>query len=87
MYGVGKNEELLGRAISEHRDQLIIATKFGNVRGAKGEFLGVNERPEYVKQACEASLKRIGVERIDSWGCRKPLLQPSKVHPIAALTN
>ena len=65
MYGVGKNEELVGRAIRGRRDQVILATKFGNVRGANGEFLGVNGRPEYVTRACEASLKRLGVEHID----------------------
>jgi aryl-alcohol dehydrogenase-like predicted oxidoreductase len=65
MYGVGKNEELVGRAICECRDRVILATKFGNVRGASGEFLGVNGRPEYVKRACEASLRRLGVEHID----------------------
>ena len=65
MYGVGKNEELVGRAIRGCRDRVILATKFGNVRGAAGEFLGVNGRPEYVKRACEASLRRLGVEHID----------------------
>jgi len=65
MYGSGKNEELVGRALKGHRDQVVLATKFGNVRGPKGEFLGVNGRPEYVKQACEGSLKRLGVEVID----------------------
>jgi aryl-alcohol dehydrogenase-like predicted oxidoreductase len=65
MYGVGKNEELVGRAIRGQREQVILATKFGNVRGPQGEFLGVNGRPEYVKRACEASLRRLGVERID----------------------
>jgi len=65
MYGVGKNEELVGRAIRGQREQVILATKFGNVRGPQGEFLGVNGRPEYVKRACEASLARLGVERID----------------------
>jgi aryl-alcohol dehydrogenase-like predicted oxidoreductase len=65
MYGVGKNEELVGRAIRDRRDQVILATKFGNVRGPNGEFLGVNGRPEYVKWACEASLKRLGVTHID----------------------
>jgi len=65
MYGVGRNEELVGRAIRDRRDQVILATKFGNVRGAKGEFLGVNGRPDYVKRACEASLQRLGLEHID----------------------
>src|ERR1019366_9299113 len=65
MYGVGKNEELVGRAIRDRRDEVILATKFGNVRGPNGEFLGVNGRPEYVKRACDASLKRLGVDHID----------------------
>ena len=65
MYGSGKNEELVGRALKGRRHQVVLATKFGNVRGPKGEFLGVNGRPEYVKQACEGSLKRLGVEVID----------------------
>lgn len=65
MYGVGKNEELVGRAIRDRRDTVTLATKFGNVRGPNGEFLGVNGKPKYVKSACEASLKRLGVETID----------------------
>ncbi len=65
MYGVGHNEELVGKAICDRRDKVFLATKFGNVRGAKGEFLGVSGKPDYVKQACEASLKRLGVEVID----------------------
>lgn len=65
MYGVGKNEELVGRAIRDRRDQVFLATKFGNVRGPAGEFLGVKGDPDYVRSACEASLKRLGVEVID----------------------
>ncbi|HET9182526.1 MAG TPA: aldo/keto reductase [Candidatus Angelobacter sp.] len=65
MYGSGTNEELVGRAIKGRRHQVVLATKFGNVRGPNGEFLGVNGRPEYVKQACDASLKRLKVEAID----------------------
>src|SRR3954465_8288095 len=65
MYGVGRNEELVGEAIKGRRDQVVLATKFGNVRGSNGEFLGINGRPEYVKQACEASLRRLGVDYID----------------------
>ena len=65
MYGVGKNEELVGRAIRGRRDQVVLATKFRNVRGPQGEFLGVNGRPDYVKRACEASLRRLEVEHID----------------------
>jgi aryl-alcohol dehydrogenase-like predicted oxidoreductase len=65
MYGVGSNEELVGRAIRGRRDQVFLATKFGNVRDKDGKSLGVNGRPEYVRSACEASLRRLGVERID----------------------
>src|SRR4030095_581452 len=65
MYGVGRNEELVGKAIKGKRDKVIIATKFGNVRGKDGSFLGINGKPEYVKQACDASLKRLGIEIID----------------------
>jgi aryl-alcohol dehydrogenase-like predicted oxidoreductase len=65
MYGWGKNEELVGRAIRGRRDEVFLATKFGNVRGPNGEFLGVRGDPEYVRSACEASLKRLGVETID----------------------
>jgi aryl-alcohol dehydrogenase-like predicted oxidoreductase len=65
IYGLGHNEELVGRALGGQRNKIILATKFGNVRGPKGEFLGVNGRPEYVKSACEASLRRLGVDVID----------------------
>jgi aryl-alcohol dehydrogenase-like predicted oxidoreductase len=65
VYGMGHNEELVGRAIKDRRDAVVLATKFANVRGPKGEFLGVNGRPEYVRQACDASLKRLGVSVID----------------------
>ena len=65
MYGVGKNEELVGRAIADRRERVFLATKFGNVRGAGGEFLGVKGDPAYVRSACEASLRRLGVETID----------------------
>ena len=53
MYGVGKNEELIGRAICDRRDQVVLATKFGNVRSADGAFLGINGKADYVKAACE----------------------------------
>src|SRR5688500_1190745 len=62
MYGVGHNEELLGRAIRGRREGLVLATKFGNVRGEDGSFLGISGRPEYVRSACDASLRRLGVE-------------------------
>lgn len=65
MYGVGDNEELVGKAIRDRREQVIVATKFGNVRGSNGSFQGVNGKPDYVRSACDASLKRLGVEVID----------------------
>jgi aryl-alcohol dehydrogenase-like predicted oxidoreductase len=65
VYGMGRNEELVARAIRKRRHQVIIATKFGSVRGADGSFLAVNGRPEYVQQACEASLQRLRIPTID----------------------
>jgi aryl-alcohol dehydrogenase-like predicted oxidoreductase len=65
IYGLGHNEELIGRAIRDRREHVVLATKFGNVRGADGNWLGISGRPEYVKSACEASLSRLGVEVID----------------------
>ncbi len=65
MYGLGANETLVGKAIRGRRSQVVLATKFGNVRDASGKFLGVNGRPEYVRAACDASLKRLGVDVID----------------------
>ncbi|HVA64817.1 MAG TPA: aldo/keto reductase, partial [Terriglobales bacterium] len=65
MYGVGMNELLLGRALRGRRDQAVVATKFGNQRGLDGSFLGVNGRPEYVRAACEMSLRRLQVSVID----------------------
>jgi aryl-alcohol dehydrogenase-like predicted oxidoreductase len=65
MYGPFKNEELVGRAIKDRREEVVLATKFGNVRGDAGEFLGVKGTPDYVRSACEASLRRLQVETID----------------------
>ena len=65
MYGWGRNEELVGRAIAGRRTSVVLATKFGNVRGPKGEFLGVRGDPEYVRQCCDASLRRLKVDMID----------------------
>jgi aryl-alcohol dehydrogenase-like predicted oxidoreductase len=65
MYGVGRNEELVGQALKSQRDKVIVATKFGNVRSPEGQFLGVNGHPDYVKSAAEASLRRLNVEYID----------------------
>ncbi|MFZ6182995.1 aldo/keto reductase [Nannocystis pusilla] len=65
MYGSGRNEQLVGRAIQGRRDAVVLATKFAIRRGPNGEFLGVSGKPEYVKEACDASLKRLGVDVID----------------------
>jgi aryl-alcohol dehydrogenase-like predicted oxidoreductase len=65
MYGVGANETLVGRALRDRRDHAVIATKFGNVRASDGRYLGISGKPDYVRQACDASLKRLGVDVID----------------------
>ena len=65
MYGIGANEELVGKAIAKRRNEVILATKFGNVRAPDGRFLGVSGRPEYVQSACEASLSRLKISIID----------------------
>ena len=65
VYGPFTNEQLVGRALRGRRDGVVLATKFGNVRGADGKWMGIDGRPEYVRQACDASLQRLGVDRID----------------------
>src|SRR2546421_32728 len=65
MYGVGRNEELIAQVLKKRRASVVLATKFGNVRSPAGEYLGINGKPEYVAAACDASLKRLGVEQID----------------------
>jgi aryl-alcohol dehydrogenase-like predicted oxidoreductase len=65
IYGLGRNETLVGAAIRDRRDRVVLATKFGNVRGPGGEFLGVRGDPPYVRECCDASLKRLGVDVID----------------------
>ena len=65
IYGMGRNEELVGKAIKDRRDKVILATKFGNVRRADGTFVGVNGKPDYLRSACEASLRRLQVDMID----------------------
>ena len=65
MYGPFTNERLVGRAIKGRRDEVVLATKFGNVRSEDGAFLGISGRPEYVRSACDASLQRLGVDTID----------------------
>jgi aryl-alcohol dehydrogenase-like predicted oxidoreductase len=65
MYGIGKNEILVGKAVKGKRDQYVIATKFGNMRGADGSFLGVNGKPDYIRKCCDESLKRLSTDVID----------------------
>jgi aryl-alcohol dehydrogenase-like predicted oxidoreductase len=65
MYGPFTNEKLIGKAIRGRRDEVVLATKFGNMRGEKGEFLGISGQPDYVRKACDASLQRLGVDVID----------------------
>ena len=65
IYGLGRNEELVGKAIRDRRQKAVLATKFGNVRGKDGSWLGVNGKPEYVRASCEDSLRRLGVDIID----------------------
>jgi aryl-alcohol dehydrogenase-like predicted oxidoreductase len=65
MYGPFTNERLVGRAIAGRRDQVVLATKFGNERNEDGSWVGINGRPEYVHKACDASLERLGVDHID----------------------
>jgi aryl-alcohol dehydrogenase-like predicted oxidoreductase len=65
IYGLGKNEKLVGEALRGRRNRVVLATKFGNVRASNGDFLGVSGKPDYVRQSCEASLKRLRVDVID----------------------
>src|SRR3954471_18712038 len=65
MYGPFTNERLVARAIAGRRDEFVVATKFGNVRGEDGSFKGIDGRPEYVRSACEGSLERLGIDHID----------------------
>jgi aryl-alcohol dehydrogenase-like predicted oxidoreductase len=95
MYGCGENERLVGGAIKGRRRELVLATKFGNVRDGNGNFLGVNGRPEYVRRCCDASLQRLGVDEIDLYyqhrvdpqvpieetvGAMSELIRTGKVH-------
>jgi aryl-alcohol dehydrogenase-like predicted oxidoreductase len=94
MYGPFTNEKLVGSAIASSRDEVVLATKFGNERRADGSWVGINGRPEYVKQACDASLQRLGVDHIDlyyqhrvdrsvpieeTWGAMSELVTAGKV--------
>jgi aryl-alcohol dehydrogenase-like predicted oxidoreductase len=97
MYGPFTNEELVGRAIAGRRDEVVVATKFGNERRADGSRVGVNGRPEYVRSACDASLRRLGVDVIDlyyqhrvdpdtpveeTWGAMAELVAAGKVRTL-----
>ncbi|HLL41250.1 MAG TPA: aldo/keto reductase [Rubrobacteraceae bacterium] len=94
MYGPFTNEKLVGKALAGRRDQVLLATKFGNERGEDGSFLGVNGKPEYVRKACDDSLRRLGVDHVDlyyqhrvdteipveeTWGAMKELVEAGKV--------
>ncbi len=97
MYGPFTNELLVGRAIKGRRDEVVLATKFGNERGVDGSFIGINGSPEYVRAACDASLERLGVDVIDlyyqhrvdrsvpveeTWGAMKSLVEAGKVRHL-----
>jgi aryl-alcohol dehydrogenase-like predicted oxidoreductase len=97
MYGPFKNEELVGRAIAGRRDDVVLATKFGNQRAADGSFIRINGTPAYVVEACDASLRRLGVDVIDlyyqhrvdrtvdieeTWGAMKGLVEAGKVRHL-----
>src|ERR1700690_1306412 len=97
MYGPFKNEELVGRAIEGRRDEVVVATKFGNQRNPDGSFVRINGTPQYVLEACDASLARLGVDVIDlyyqhrvdrtvpieeTWGAMKSLVEAGKVRPL-----
>jgi aryl-alcohol dehydrogenase-like predicted oxidoreductase len=97
MYGPFTNEQLVGRAIAGRRDEVVLATKFGNERGPDGARIGINGRPEYVRRACDSSLQRLGVDVIDlyyqhrvdpdtpiedTWGALSELVQAGKVRHL-----
>jgi aryl-alcohol dehydrogenase-like predicted oxidoreductase len=97
MYGPFTNERLVGKAIAGRRDEVVLATKFGNERGEDGSFLGINGRPDYVRRACDASLQRLGVDVIDlyyqhrvdtavpvedTWGALGELVEAGKVRHV-----
>jgi aryl-alcohol dehydrogenase-like predicted oxidoreductase len=97
MYGPFTNERLVGKAIAGRRDEVVLATKFGNERGEDGSFLGINGRPDYVRRACDASLQRLGVDVLDlyyqhrvdttvpvedTWGALRELVEAGKVRHV-----
>jgi aryl-alcohol dehydrogenase-like predicted oxidoreductase len=98
MYGPYHNEQLIGRAVRDRRERVVLATKFGNVKDGQGRVVGVNGTPEYVRTSCEGSLRRLGVEVIDlycqhrvdratpieeTWGALAELVQEGKVRYLA----
>ena len=87
MYGPFTNEQLVGKAIADRRDRVVLATKFGNVRGDQGEFLGINGSPTYVRSACEASLRRLGVETIDLYYQHRVDLQTPIEETVGAMAE
>src|ERR671910_870589 len=97
MYGPFTNERLVGKAIAGRRDEVVLATKFGNERGEDGSFLGINGKPDYVHRACDASLQRLGVDVLDlyyqhrvdtavpveeTWGALRELVEAGKVRHV-----
>lgn len=88
MYGTGENELLLGKALSGKRDRVVLATKFGIVRSPDRDFRGVNGRPEYVRSACDASLRRLRTDRIDLYyQHRTSSARPPSKKPLGLLPN
>lgn len=98
MYGPYTNEKLIGRAVRDRRDDVVIASKFGNVKNGAGDVVGVNGNPEYVRTSCEGSLRRLGVDTIDlycqhrvdkatpieeTWGAMAELVREGKVRHLA----
>ena len=87
MYGPGTNERLVGKAIEGRREEVVLATKFGNVRGPNGEYLGIDGSPAYVRSACEASLERLGVETIDLYYQHRVDLQTPIEETVGAMAE
>ena len=87
MYGWGANERLVGKAIEGRREDVVLATKFGNVRGPNGEYLGIDGSPAYVRSACEASLQRLGVETIDLYYQHRVDLQTPIEETVGAMAG
>jgi len=87
MYGWGANERLVGKAIRGRREEVVLATKFGNVRGPNGEYLGIDGSPAYVRSACEASLERLGVETIDLYYQHRVDLQTPIEETVGAMAG